>query len=319
MTPKKILIGLCTFRRPKMLQKCLEAITQLANPDSHQIDCCVVNNDVAPICPQLIEKFAKKSSPIQFHFCDCIERGIPQARNITLEHASENEYDFCLFLDDDEYPDPEWINKLLAKQAELDADVVQGNVHNIFESRPWITAPLLKEAKFSDSGEHITRFISTCNVLIARRFYDSKQLGLRFDPAFALTGGSDKELFNRAIDLHDIRIGFITSAVVYEFIPTERTTLRWFFNRCARVEFNTQMKKIASQGSLITRLVQIPSIIGLFLRFLLSLLNLPFTLFTPLKFKPRVISLTRRLARTWGQTSSLLGLKMDVYKDTTGS
>jgi succinoglycan biosynthesis protein ExoM len=318
MTSKKILIGLCTFKRPKMLQKCLEAITRIENQHGHQIDCCVVNNDIAPICPEVIEKFTQETAPIQFHFCDCEERGIPQARNMILEHASEKKYDFCLFLDDDEYPDPMWINELLSKQAELNADVVQGNVHNEFEATPWITAPLLKVAKFSHCGEHICRFISTCNVLISRRFYDPEQLGLRFDRSFALTGGSDKELFNRAIELHDIRTAFETNAIVYEFIPIERTTLRWFFNRFARVEFNTQMRQITTHGALMTRVRQIPSIIGMFLRSLLSLLNMAFALYPPERRRTRFISLMKKSARLWGVTSSFMGLKMDVYRKTTG-
>lgn len=318
MTSQKILIGLCTFKRPKMLLKCLEAITQLANPDSHQIDCCVVNNDVDPVCPDLIEKFTQGPSSIQFHFCNCVERGIPQARNMTLEHASENDYDFCLFLDDDEYPDPEWINKLLVKQAELDADVVQGNVHNVYEDTPWITAPMLKVAKFKDCGEHITRFISTCNVLISRRFYDPEQLALRFDPSYALTGGSDKELFNRAIELHDVRTAFETDAVVYEFVPKERTTLSWFFYRYARVEYNSQMKRISCEGHISARLNQIPTLFKMCFRSFFSILNLPFALTSKLRFRKRTIKLTRRLGRTWGQLSSFLGLKMNPYINTTG-
>ena len=318
MTSHKILIGLCTFKRPKMLQKCLEAITQLENADSHQIDCCVVNNDIESVCPMLIERFTQGPSPIHFHFCNCVERGIPQARNMILEHASEKNYDFCLFLDDDEYPDPEWINKLLAKQSVLDADVVQGNVHNVYEETPWITGSQLKIAKFKDCGEHITRFISTCNVLISRRFYDPKQLALRFDPAYALTGGSDKELFNRAIELHDIRTAFETDAVVYEFVPKERTTLRWFFYRYARVEYNSQMKRISSDGHILARLKLIPSIFKMCFRSFFSILNLPFALISMQRFRKRTINLTRRLGKTWGQISSLLGLKMNPYKNTTG-
>ena len=301
-----------------MLQKCLEAITRLENQHGHQIDCCVVNNDITPICPEVIEKFTQKTSPIQFHFSNCKERGIPQARNMILEHASEKKYDFCLFLDDDEYPDPMWINELLSKQAELNADVVQGNVHNNFEATPWITASLLNEVKFKDCGEHICRFISTCNVLIARRFYDSEQLALRFDNAYALTGGSDKELFNRAIELHQISTAFETKAIVYEFIPKERTTVRWFFNRYARIEFNTQMRKINSHGAFIARVRQIPSIIGLFSRSLLSILNIPFALYPPLRRRRCFISLMKKLAKLWGVTSSFLGLEMHVYRKTTG-
>jgi glycosyltransferase involved in cell wall biosynthesis len=235
-----------------------------------------------------------------------------------LEHASEKNYDFCLFLDDDEYPDPEWINKLLAKQSVLDADVVQGNVHNVYEETPWITGSQLKIAKFKDCGEHITRFISTCNVLISRRFYDPKQLALRFDPAYALTGGSDKELFNRAIELHDIRTAFETDAVVYEFVPKERTTLRWFFYRYARVEYNSQMKRISSDGHILARLKLIPSIFKMCFRSFFSILNLPFALISMQRFRKRTINLTRRLGKTWGQISSLLGLKMNPYKNTTG-
>jgi succinoglycan biosynthesis protein ExoM len=318
MKSEKILIGLCTFKRPKMLQKCLEAITQLENQDGHQIDCCVVNNDTSPICPEVIEKFTQEASSIKFDFLDCIERGIPQARNMILEYASEKKYDFCLFIDDDEYPDSMWINELLSKQAELDADVVQGNVHNEFEAAPWITAPLLKVAKFSHCGEHICRFISTCNVLIARRFYDTEELALRFDHSFALTGGSDKELFNRAIELHQISTAFEKKAIVYEFVPKERTTLNWFFYRYARVEYNSQMKRISSDGHILARLKQIPTLFKMCFRCFFSILNLPFSLTSKVRFRKRTIKLTRRLGRTWGQLSSFMGLKMNPYKNTTG-
>ena len=191
-------------------------------------------------------------------------------------------------------------------------------MHNEFEATPWITAPLLKVAKFKDCGEHICRFISTCNVLIARRFYDSEQLALRFDNSYALTGGSDKELFNRAIELHQISTAFETNAIVYEFIPEERTTVRWFFNRYARIEFNTQMRKITNHGAFMARVRQIPSIIGLFLRTLLSILNLPFSLYPALRRRRRFISFIKKSARLWGLTSSFLGLKMHVYRKTTG-
>lgn len=318
MKSKKILIGLCTFKRPKMLQKCLEAITRLENQDGHQIDCCVVNNDTSPICPEVIEKFTQEASSIQFHFRDCIERGIPQARNMILEYASEKKYDFCLFIDDDEYPDSMWINELLSKQAELDADVVQGNVHNEFEAAPWITAPLLKVAKFSHCGEHICRFISTCNVLIARRFYDTEELALRFDHSYALTGGSDKELFNRAIELHQISTAFETRAIVYEFIPKERTSLHWFFYRYARIEYNTQMKYLVKGGRTITRVKQAPTILFRAFNCLLALLYIPFSIISKQHFRKRTLSLTKRIARTWGITASFLGLKMNVYKNTTG-
>jgi len=63
---------------------------------------------------------------------------------------------------------------------------------------------------------------------------------------------------------------------------------------------------------------QIPSIIKMFWGSLLGILNLPFSLYPPLRRRKRTIKLMKKFARLWGVTSSFLGLKMDVYRNTTG-
>ncbi len=51
-------------------------------------------------------------------------------------------------------------------------------------------------------------------------------IGLRFDPAFALTGGGDTAFF-RALHASGARIVYAPRAVVTETVPPERATL-WY-------------------------------------------------------------------------------------------
>ena len=77
-----------------------------------------------------------------------------EARNAALDNRRNADY--VCFIDDDEVPDPRWLDELIRVQAEYDADVVTGpvlssvsaqNVPAWIEQRPFLRAAALRDRR----------------------------------------------------------------------------------------------------------------------------------------------------------------------------
>ena len=319
MSHHKILIGLCTYRRPQMLRECLRSLAKLKLPNNSETCCYIINNDTTPLSGAIIKEFSEIETPISFLFSECLERGIPQARNIILEKADAESYDYCLFLDDDEFAEEDWLVQILNCQKETSSHAIQGQVKNHYENRPWLLAPLLKETKFDVQGGHLHKFVSTCNVLLTRQLYASDGFQLRFDQKLALTGGSDKELFLRAQELHNIKITFCANAVVNETIPASRTTIQWHFIRLARIESNRFILKQQRNGKLHTILYMLPTALLNLIKSLVYSITTILFLIVPKQSARQFLKLLKSSAKLWGYLSSITGFHINAYKTTTGS
>jgi succinoglycan biosynthesis protein ExoM len=319
MQSTKILVGVCTYQRPQMLKNCLQHIAAMEMDANQEVVCFVVNNDSGPIASEIIETFSANSTGITFKFADCKERGIPQARNVILEYADNSNFDFCAFLDDDEYPTKDWLKELVKYQVASNDDAIQGEVLNVYEAKPWIVEPLLHDVKFGKEEGHVPHVVSTCNVLMTRALYASDAKSLRFDPTLALTGGSDKELFNRARETFGIKVSFTPKACVYETIPASRTSLRWFFQRFARIESNAFIFKANKGSHLKATLSMLPRAIRNFLNTLFYTITIALTFYVPNMRRRKTIKLVRYSARFWGYLSSATGNHINPYQTTTGS
>lgn len=160
-------------------------------------------------------------------------RGISFARNVCLDNIPEGS-DFFAWIDDDEVPEPDWLERLLEVQTATGADVVQGAVvpefpdgtpgwlaRGNFFGRPrrgWAGTPLHRE-------EHQELdYAGTNNALV--RVCVVNDLSLRFDPALALTGGEDSQFF-RTLVAEGYRIVYAPRARVRETVPAERATV-WY-------------------------------------------------------------------------------------------
>ena len=309
MQPIRILIGVCTYKRPKMLQQCMESFLKLELPDHFQTTCLVVNNDTKSIPRALTNKFESADTNIKFLFRQCLKRGIPYARNTILKHADNEQYDFCLFIDDDERPSPTWVQDLIIAQESQQSAAIQGNVINEYERTPWLTLPLIHKQKFTNKNGSPVRVVSTCNVLLHRRLFGSESYKLRFNEQFALTGGSDKEFFLRVQESYNETCTFANTALVYETIPKDRVTLSWFFQRFSRVENNSLVIKIGKIGILRTTLRITPKVLARALSCIVLLVFIPLTLIIPSLFRCTLMRLLKNAARTKGAVTALLGKK----------
>jgi glycosyltransferase involved in cell wall biosynthesis len=226
-----VCICACTYRRPEGLVKLLDGIARqtfstMPRPTLHVV---IADNECCDRTQEICAAFERQSG-IPVSYVREPRRGISFARNACLDNIPDG-FDFIASIDDDEIPEPDWLERLLEVQAGTGADVVQGAVYPIFSEgtprwlvegqyfgrprRAWIgTIPKMEEhQELKNAG--------TGNALI--RTSSIRAAGLRFDPDLALTGGEDT-MFFRLLQAAGGRIVYAPRARVGEYVPPQRAT-----------------------------------------------------------------------------------------------
>lgn len=310
---KKVLVGIITFRRPRMLHNLLESICnqQLAG-SGIDFRVLVVDNDAAGSALGVVRPFLGNTHPAILHEVEP-RRGIPFARNRVLERAMDLAVDYVAFIDDDEAADPTWLMELTNALEKFDADAVQGPVRYIAEpgGSDWMAEELDWRSRrmLRQKDGAVKAKLSTRNVLFSTRL--PRDLGLRFDERYALSGGSDIDFFQRAHDL-GAKTVWTNAAVVQERIPLERQTLGHQIRRAYRSAAGTTYSRRINNGFLKTMLRVLPK--GLW-RLIDGAVRL--TIFGLVSPRRRLYAL-RRLAGGVGHFTGLFGLLGSQYESIQG-
>jgi len=230
----EVLVGIPTFRRPKGLARLLEGLAKLET-EAHVSILVVDNDSVGQAGNALCEKLRKANYRWPLQAIIVAERGIAQARNALVERALANsQAEFIAMLDDDEWPDSNWLNAFLRVLQQTSADAVHGAVVRRFEADPgaWASrCPVI--APLRGRTGPIEMIHSTSNIILSRdRLERTKRPW--FDPMFALTGGEDKEFFTR-MRLSGARFAWADDAIVFAEVPASRSKLTWVLKRSYRV------------------------------------------------------------------------------------
>lgn len=229
----RIAVCAATYNRPEGLARLLKALADLRFEDGAQtkVDIVIVDNSPDRNARALTEGLAG-SFPWPLHYVAEERRGITFARNAALRKAEAVAADAIAFIDDDEYPDADWLKALLKRQQSSGAAAVLGAVRPVFPSKTpgWIIKGRFFETHdFADGAE--LDDAHTANVLVDLRVLQRHRL--RFDHRFALTGGEDTMLFRALLD-HGERIVYAADAVVHETVPESRAKLTWLMRRWYR-------------------------------------------------------------------------------------
>ncbi|MDJ0733596.1 MAG: glycosyltransferase family A protein [Nostocaceae cyanobacterium] len=229
----RVAVCIITCQRPEGLKRLLNGLNQLnfKHCKTPKLEIIVVDNDdhgsACELCQQI-------SSQIQWTLKCYVEprRGIPFARNKAIACAGKD-LDFLAFIDDDEVPQPSWLDELLRVQSLYNADVVSGPVLPYFnQSVPdWITKGKFFERSRYSTG-HLLKGAATNNVLIRTEVL--QKMEPCFDERLALSGGSDWHFFRR-VSHAGYKIVWANDALVDEWIPASRANLVWLLKRSYRL------------------------------------------------------------------------------------
>ena len=217
MRQQKIGVMICTAQRPRMVAECVRSILAQKLREDQSVEICVVENDSEQRSRETIEGLNAEGGFPVLYFQEPV-RGIPKARNKTLEVAAERGYDWIALIDDDEVADPHWLGELLRVAQVHSAEVVSGPVRRRYEAPPPKWWKQLKPAAETE-GAVLTE-APTNNTLLSGRLIAKDGCNLRFHEALTF-GFEDIDFFQRAHDL-GCRIVWAPMAGVEEEIPASR-------------------------------------------------------------------------------------------------
>lgn len=226
----RVVVCVISYHRPQGLERLLDGLerqTFTRSPRPH-LSVLVVDNDPEGSAePVYAAARARMRVPLDYRREP--RRGIPFARNTAVRYVQDTSADLLAFVDDDEVPDPSWMDALLFAQARHRADVVSGPVIPAFEDPPppWVLRGGFFDRERLATGSPLT-VARTGNVLIRTAVFQA--MNPLFDERLALTGGSDTHFFLRVW-----RAGFTMiwadDAVVTEWISGSRITKGYVLRR----------------------------------------------------------------------------------------
>lgn len=212
-----VCVCICTFQRPALLKRLLTELIRQDTKDMFTFSIVITDNDELKSARLLVSEFSAQCN-INITYCVEPRRSISYARNKGLEYAKG---DVIAFIDDDEFPPPNWLYHMIKTLADYKAAGVFGPVRSHFDTKPpdWLI-----KGRFFERPEHHTGFIMpwnecrTGNVLIKKKIIDN--LGTIFRPEFG-AGASDIDLFRRLMEAGYTFV-WCNEAVVYEVVSPNR-------------------------------------------------------------------------------------------------
>jgi succinoglycan biosynthesis protein ExoM len=212
-----ITVCICTFRRPGLLGRLLDALHTQDTGGAFTYSIVVADNDAARSSESVVRSFAA-STRLAVRYCVEPRQNIARVRNKAVENADG---DFIAFIDDDEYPPRHWLATLVTAGDRFGADGVLGPVRPRFEESPprWVVTGKFYERPSYPTGSVIGwRQGRTGNVLLRRHIFEAGAPPFR---AEFLTG-EDQDFFRRMIE-RGHRFVWCEEAAVHEVVPP----LRW--------------------------------------------------------------------------------------------
>lgn len=222
----KVLVGICTYRRPALLAQALDAVAVAINNAEEPAAILVVDNDGSDAgVPAVIAAFESRTGvPTTCR----VERkpGIAAARETVFRSAVSAGARWLAMVDDDELPSPAWLAALLAEQRRSGATVVGGPVTALF---PPQAGHLQRYARFWSVERQTVDgrpFVYAAGNFLVDLDAISDENRPLFDDSFGLTGGEDVVFFKRLLK-HGKSMSWCEDAVVRESVPMERASLAW--------------------------------------------------------------------------------------------
>jgi glycosyltransferase involved in cell wall biosynthesis len=254
-----ISVCICTFKRNEMLGRLLRKLKCQETEGAFDFSIIVVDNDCLGSAEKTVANLRRELG-LDIKYAVEKEQTIPAARNHAVRLA---EGKFIAIIDDDEFPSSRWLITMYRVLQTFDVDGALGPVFPWFERMPprWLLKGRICERPVYRTGTLLEwNQTRTGNVLLKRKVFDEHNL--LFDLKWK-TSGSDRDFFRRAMDL-GYRFVFVEEAPVYETVPPERWTKKYYIKRALVHGYNSY-KSFGENVSYFRRLV-------LFLRSILAVM-----------------------------------------------
>lgn len=230
----KVSVCAATYKRPGTLQDLLKSLNKLEFNliPPPVIEVIIVDNDSTGSAKSAIEDIKPCFKWPLKYFVEA-NQGVTYARNRCIAEVAADS-DFIAMLDDDEIATPQWLEELLLRQQQFNAEIITGPVLTIFKEGQkvpsWMKAGEFHSYPRYETGQEMeTAF--TGNVMFSTKLAKTlKENGQIFDHRFAQNGAEDAYLFS-CLRKQGHKIVWADGAVLYEPCAENRLSLNWILNR----------------------------------------------------------------------------------------
>lgn len=242
-----ISVCICSYKRPQMLSNLLSKLQDQITEDRFTYSAVVVDNDANKTALDTVNNWKNKSLIDINYFCEP-EQNIALARNKAVANAKGN---FIAFIDDDEFPDKNWLINLFKTLNQYQCSGVLGPVKPYFETAPpeWIIKGKICERESFPTGTILKKpdETRTGNVLLNKAIFSNQ--ARPFNPDFGLTGGEDVDFFDRMMK-KGLTFIWCNDAFVYEIVPPERFKRSFHLKKALlRGKVNADKSSVFSMGT----------------------------------------------------------------------
>ena len=291
---KTVTIAIPTFRRPKNLGRLLEALARLETDTDIRV--VVADNDASGqeglrLCAAVAADYRW---PLRAVLAK--DRGIAQVRNVLVATALEERCDFVAMIDDDEWPDPQWISQFLRIQADTGADVLQGSI--LFGDQSGATPDIRRASGITDMLQGAGNLLLSAPRLAAMQ-------APWFDPAFALTGGEDRDFFLR-LSCEGARFAWADEARCFGDVPESRANMGWALKRAYSIGNSDMRVLLKHRPGPVTWVAEALKILAVLL------LSLPLAVILAPSPNRRLVPLNK-IFRAAGKLTAMVGLRYNEY------
>lgn len=299
---KKLMIGLCTYKRPNMLRNALEGISELDLPKEFA-GVIIIDNDSKGSASKTISNFKQVYNYPIYSFVEK-NQGIVFARQRVLDEAFKLKVNDLAFFDDDAIPDKNWLTNLYSFYIKNKCHVATGDQIQIVEkdAPKWIIdGKFFTRRKNREEGKPL-KGAATNNVLFSLDF--AQKYNLSFDLRFNTTGGSDTDFFWQYYK-NNAKILWTNTALVKETVPNSRASFKWLFNRSIAMGTRKYIHNIKEKKMPHVLFIG-QTILKFIFGIIIVLLSLPFG-------KIKLYKAIFQWARSLGILKSILGSKHQEY------
>ncbi len=219
-----VVVAVPTYRRPESLTRLLPLLVEQATAIGGRV--LVVDNDPLGGARSVVD--ALGSPAVEY-----VQERTPNlsaVRNRALDAA--HGADALVFIDDDELPRNDWLQRLVVAWEQWRCAAVSAPVEPVFPpgADPWLDACCVLARPVRPTGRLLTGAASN-NLLLDLRHIG--RLGVRFDPRFGVTGGEDT-MFAHELIQRGGEIRWCDEAVVDAPVELDRIDRRWMLRRAFR-------------------------------------------------------------------------------------
>ena len=235
-----IFVCICTYKRPNYLIKLLKELEKQETGGRFDYSIVIVDNDSSESAKQAVTLYASQSK-ISINYFVQPEQNIALARNKAVENSTG---DFLGFIDDDEFPNENWLLELYKAINKYKADGILAPVLPDYEEAPpkWVIKGHFFDRPSLQSG-YVLKWedTRTGNALLKRDLFIKTEQW--FDPNHG-SGGEDKEFFRRKMQDGHVFV-WCNEAPVFETVPPVRWKRTFMLKRAllrGKVDYKTSSK-----------------------------------------------------------------------------